>query len=102
VATDDELGMAWWNGLSEQERARWAKLVGTGRAKDAWELFKRRDKPTADDPLRDAHTAIQQAIADLRELGVPVPMALYRAAHALAHTIAQGGDNVLPFNRPRQ
>jgi|SRR5271169_385678 len=38
--TDDELGMAWWNGLSEPERARWARLAGTGRAKGAWELFK--------------------------------------------------------------
>ena len=37
---DDELGMAWWNGLTEQERKRWANLTGTGRAKDAWELFK--------------------------------------------------------------
>jgi hypothetical protein len=38
--TDDELGMAWWNGLSEAERAKWAKAAGTGRTKDAWELFK--------------------------------------------------------------
>jgi hypothetical protein len=37
---DDELGMAWWNGLSERERAHWAALAGTGRVKDAWELFK--------------------------------------------------------------
>lgn len=40
--TDDELGMAWWNALTEQERARWAALAGTGRAKDAWEVFKGR------------------------------------------------------------
>jgi hypothetical protein len=38
--TDDELGIAWWNGLSEAERAKWAKAAGTGRPKDAWELFK--------------------------------------------------------------
>jgi hypothetical protein len=38
--TDDELGMAWWNGLSEPERAHWSRLAGTGLAKDAWELFK--------------------------------------------------------------
>jgi hypothetical protein len=37
---DDELGMIWWNALSERERAYWANLAGTGRAKDAWELFK--------------------------------------------------------------
>jgi hypothetical protein len=39
---DDELGIAWWNGLSERERARWSREAGnTGRAKDAWEAFKR-------------------------------------------------------------
>jgi hypothetical protein len=38
--TDDEVGMAWWNGLSEPDRARWAALAGTGRAVDAWTLFK--------------------------------------------------------------
>jgi hypothetical protein len=40
MTNDDELGMQWWNGLSEAERVRWAALAGTGRAKDAWELFK--------------------------------------------------------------
>jgi hypothetical protein len=35
------MGMAWWNNLTERERAYWAKLAGTGRAKDAWEVFKR-------------------------------------------------------------
>jgi hypothetical protein len=45
-ATDDELGMAWWNGLSERERARWSREAGnTGRAKDAWEAFKRQGGP---------------------------------------------------------
>jgi len=42
MTKDDELGMAWWNRLSEQERARWSRAAGnTGRAKDAWEEFKR-------------------------------------------------------------
>jgi hypothetical protein len=40
-ASDAELGMAWWNGLSGQERAKWANLAGTGRVVDAWELFKK-------------------------------------------------------------
>ena len=40
----DELGMAWWNALTEQDRRKWSRL-GTGVAKDAWELFKLRDKP---------------------------------------------------------
>jgi hypothetical protein len=48
-ATDDELGMAWWNGLSERERARWSREAGnTGRAKDAWEAFKRQGGPSHD------------------------------------------------------
>ena len=41
-------------------------------------------KAGADDPIRDAHAAIVQAIADLKAIGVPVPMALHRACHALA------------------
>jgi hypothetical protein len=39
---DDVLGMAWWNRLSKRDRARWSREAGnTGRAKDAWEAFKR-------------------------------------------------------------
>jgi hypothetical protein len=38
---DDEIGMAWWNSLTEQARAEWSREAGnTGRVKDAWELFK--------------------------------------------------------------
>jgi hypothetical protein len=40
-ASDAELGMAWWNSLTERERAHWASLAGTGRVVDAWELFKK-------------------------------------------------------------
>ena len=40
MATDDELGMAWWNRLRPEGRAHWAALARTGRAKDAWELYK--------------------------------------------------------------
>ncbi len=58
------------------------------------------DDLMADDPLKDAHTAIIAAVAELRAIGVPVPIALHRAAHALAYAIAQRGDcRVLPFNR---
>jgi hypothetical protein len=40
--SDDELGIIWWNSLSKQERAKWSAAAGnTGRAKDAWEAFKR-------------------------------------------------------------
>jgi hypothetical protein len=39
---DVEAGMAWWNALTKQERAKWSAIAGnTGRAKDAWEAFKR-------------------------------------------------------------
>jgi hypothetical protein len=87
--TDDELGMAWWNRLTEQERREWALRAGTGRAVDAWELAKAQAKPTADDPLRDAHAAILGAIAELRSLGVPVPLALHRAMHAITYARSQ-------------
>jgi hypothetical protein len=41
IMTDDELGMAWWNSLSERERVQWSEKAGnTGRAKDAWSAFK--------------------------------------------------------------
>ena len=77
--TDDELGMKWWNELSERERAHWASAAGTGRAKDAWEL------------LADAHAALLRAIAELRALGITVPIALHQAVHALTYARA-GGD----------
>jgi hypothetical protein len=42
MTKDDELGVAWWNALTKQERAKWSAIAGnTGRAKDAWEAFKR-------------------------------------------------------------
>ncbi len=39
-----------------------------------------------DDPIRDAHAAIVQAIADLQSAGFVVPISLHLAAHALART----------------
>jgi hypothetical protein len=42
MTRDDEIGMAWWNALTKQERAKWSAIAGnTGRPKDAWEAFKR-------------------------------------------------------------
>ena len=39
--TDEAMGIAWWNGLTEQERARWMRAAGnTGVAADAWAAFK--------------------------------------------------------------
>jgi hypothetical protein len=40
MTSDDELGIKWWNSLTEQDRIKWSRLAGTGRAKDAWEVFK--------------------------------------------------------------
>jgi hypothetical protein len=52
-----------------------------------------------DDPLREAHAAIVRAIAELRALGVAVPIALHQAAHALAY--AERSDcRVLPLKGP--
>jgi hypothetical protein len=90
MATDDELGMAWWNGLSERERAHWAKAAGTGIAKDAWELWKAGPLATgADDPLADCHAALLRTIAELRAAGITPPIALHQAVHALTYARAR-------------
>ena len=36
----DEAGMTWWNGLSDQQRAKWGQRVPTGRAVDCWRRYK--------------------------------------------------------------
>ena len=55
MTTDDEIGMAWWNALTKQERAKWSAIAGnTGRPKDAWEAFRRgsMDQSPPVDPTR--------------------------------------------------
>ena len=44
--------------------------------------------------VKDAHTAVQQAIAELKAKGIEVPISLHRAAHAfeLRHGRAPGPD----------
>jgi len=37
-----------------------------------------------DDPIKDAHEHVKQAIAELKAANVNVPLALHRAAHALS------------------
>jgi hypothetical protein len=86
MTTDDELGMAWFNHLTEPERRKWLGLAGTGRAKDAWELFKA--TPKADDPIADAHAALLRSITELRALGIAVPISLHQAMHALTYARA--------------
>ena len=40
TCADDEIGMIWWNHISEQERTKWMRLAGdTGVAADAWAAF---------------------------------------------------------------
>jgi hypothetical protein len=44
---------------------------------------------TEDDPLRDAHIAIGKAIAELKAIGVTVPVTLHLAMHALTYARAE-------------
>ena len=37
---DALLGMAWWNGLSEGERARWLDAADSAVPADAWAAYK--------------------------------------------------------------
>ncbi len=40
TCADDEIGMIWWNHISEREREKWMRLAGdTGVAADAWAAF---------------------------------------------------------------
>lgn len=49
--TDEAMGIVWWNGLTEQDRARWMQAAGnTGVAADAWAAFKKGADPTNDKP----------------------------------------------------
>ena len=46
--TADELaGMAWWNGLSEVERAYWLGVAGSAIVAEAWRAFKRSGEPVS-------------------------------------------------------
>jgi hypothetical protein len=42
-----------------------------------------------DDPLCDAHISIGKAIAELKAIGVTVPVTLYLAMHALTYARAE-------------
>ena len=37
--------------------------------------------------VKDAQDAIRQAIAELKAKGIPVPLSLHRAAHALSYAM---------------
>jgi hypothetical protein len=34
-----QLGMAWWNGMQEHERARWLRMANTDVPAHAWRAF---------------------------------------------------------------
>jgi hypothetical protein len=71
MTPDDEIGMAWWNALTKQERAKWSAIAGnTGRPKDAWEAFRRgsMDQSPPRDPTRRRFLAVA-AIASVVSAG---------------------------------
>ena len=41
ATSDDQVGMIWWNALTEAERAYWLKRADSARAVDAWRAYKR-------------------------------------------------------------
>lgn len=38
----DEVGMRWWNSLTDRERAYWLDAAGSARAVDAWRAYRSR------------------------------------------------------------
>jgi hypothetical protein len=40
IDADAELGMTWWNGLSERERAEWLRIADSAAPADAWRAYK--------------------------------------------------------------
>jgi hypothetical protein len=82
MTPDDILGMAWWNALTERERAKWSAIAGnTGRPKDAWELFKRGsvDQPPPVDEARRRFLAVA-AGASVASVGTLAVAAMPAAA----------------------
>jgi len=51
---DDWVGMAWWNILTETERARWLARAGSVRPLDAWRAYKRASSPPGTSPPDEA------------------------------------------------
>ncbi len=50
---DGEIGMAWWNNLSRSERKQWMEAASnTGRAADAWAVYKAQRLSTQTSHLR--------------------------------------------------
>jgi hypothetical protein len=90
MSGDDEAGMAWWNSLTERERAKWSAMSGnTGRAIDAWEAFKRASMTGVAGAPRELPP--QEVLADLLGSGD------FQAAGARGRgAVAGGGVGMMP------
>jgi len=50
---DEAMGIAWWNSLTEQDRAKWMQAAGnTGVVADVWAAFKWQSMTEHDDKHR--------------------------------------------------
>jgi len=45
VTDDEKAGIAWWNGLTNTERAHWLKAAQTAVPAVAWRYFQRQQRP---------------------------------------------------------
>ena len=92
MTRDAELGMAWWNALSERQRAKWSAIAGnTGRVKDAWEAFKRGsvDQTPPVDPAR-------RRFLTVAAVGSIISAGSLAFAAAAPNDVPQGGDQRQP------
>jgi hypothetical protein len=107
MTRDDELGIAWWNSLTEQERARWSAIAGnTGRVKDAWEAFKRgslRSPSISWDqspPVEKARRRFLSVAAGASVVGVgSLAVAAAMPAAAIAPTVSARAADSLPASQ---
>ena len=66
MSGDDEAGIAWWNALTERERAKWSAAAGnTERAIYAWEAFKRASMASVRVAGAPRELTPQEVLADL-------------------------------------
>ncbi len=49
--TDEALGVAWFNGLSEYQRCLWLTRAGSSVPADAWAIFKASLRPNPELPI---------------------------------------------------
>jgi hypothetical protein len=48
---DEAAGIAWWNALTEPQRAAWCERAGTAVPAEAWAEFKRQAGAPASSPV---------------------------------------------------